>query len=302
MIKYRPEDFIVEEETDIEEKANGKVSYFILEKRNMNTEDAVNKAAKILNKKRKEINHCGNKDKIAVTRQYISVPDLAKDKRKDFNEDIKLEYICQGDERLNLGSHKGNWFTINVYTDERPKRLEYVPNLFGKQRFSHNNHLIGKAIVKGEMKKATELILENRGNYEKEVEEHLEKAPNDYVGAIRKIPKKILTLFIHAYQGHIFNKAARRVNDNVRIPLVGFGTDKKNRYIKDILEGENIEPRDFIIRQIPEISSEGDERQSLLRVKELEIQEKEDNHTVRFFLDKGSYATVVLSYLFDKDF
>src|SRR3989338_10158143 len=89
-----------------------------------------------------------------------------------------------------------------------------IPNKFGPQRFSKNNHLVGKAIIKKDFKKAIGLILENKGNIENEIKSYLEKNKNDYIGAFRLIPLKTRKLFVHSYQSFLFNEIVKEYLKN----------------------------------------------------------------------------------------
>ena len=305
-IKQKPEDFIVEEIIKLELNEKGPYSYFLLEKINLDTEQAIQNICKELNLQRKYVSYCGNKDKIAITKQYISIQNLNKEKRKNYDFNFyNLKFIGQGNERLNLGSHDGNKFTIIVYSEKEPKAKNKILNLFGEQRFSNNNHLIGKEIIKGNFKEAINLMLENNGNHERKIKEILEKEKNNYIVALRSVPKKIMNLYIHAYQSYLFNKIASKIKieENIKLPLIGFGTELDNKIkniIEEILNEEKISFRDFIIRKFPEISSEGTERDLFLEINDLEIKNiKEKTYEISFTLGKGSYATVVVNALFN---
>jgi tRNA pseudouridine13 synthase len=115
-----------------------------------------------------------------------------------------------------------------------------IPNFFGHQRFGTTRpitHLVGKAIVKGDFEKAALLFLaepsvyehpESRQarrelqatqnfkqalqgfpkqlRYERLMLAHLVKKPSDFVGAFRRLPVKLQTLFVQAYQSFLFNR------------------------------------------------------------------------------------------------
>lgn len=306
-IKQKPEDFIVEEIINLKIEENGNYSYFLLEKINLDTEQVIQNICKDLNLQRKNISYCGNKDKIAITKQYISIQNLSKEKRKNYEfKFYNLKYLSQGNERLNLGSHEGNKFKIIVYSGKEPKIKNKILNLFGEQRFSNNNHLIGREIIKNNFKEAINLMLQNDGNHERKIKEILEKEKNNFIVALRSVPKKIMNLYIHAYQSYLFNKIALKIKteENIKLPLVGFGTKITNKEIEKIIEEimneENISFRDFIIRPFPEISSEGTERDLFLELNDLEINKIEKNiYELSFSLGKGSYATVVVDELFN---
>lgn len=307
-IKQSPDDFMVNEMIELKTDKIGKYSYFLLKKRDCNTEDAIRNVAEDFRIDRKRINACGNKDKVAVTTQYISVDGIPTSLRKDHDlGDVKLHYLGQGHERLNLGSHLGNRFRIVVRGVPEDfiitKDLRKVKNLFGEQRFSNNNAEIGRAIVKKDFKKAVELMIENRGSHEKEVEAFLHESPNDYIGALRTIPKKIMSLYVHSYQSFLFNRVAETIDceENILIPLIGFGTEaegKAKEAIESIMQEEEIIGRDFIIRQFPEISSEGEQRHLYMQVDNFNAEKGKDFYVLEFELGKGSYATTVIEYLF----
>ncbi len=299
-IKQSPEDFVVEEVLDLKFSSDGSFSYFRLKKRDFSTENAVLLISRKLGVNRKRINYCGAKDKVAVTSQYISVQQLPKGKRRNHDFDgIRMEYLGQGDTRLTLGSHEGNRFIIiakDMPKDFVPPVPSGVLNLFGPQRFSTNNADIGKAILKGDFRKAVELVLENDGLFEDDVQDFLSKNPNNFVGALKKIPFKILTLFIHAYQSRLFNRIADRWQGD-KVPLIGFNTEDDG--LEELLEDEGLSTRDFIIRSFPELTSEGDIRDKYMTIRDFSS-EKLSGSAWRFsfFLGKGSYATVLLDWIF----
>ena len=92
--------------------------------------------------------------------------------------------------------------------------------------------------------------------------------------------------------------------------MIGFGTEIENNETKiivdKILEKENIGFRDFIIKQIPELSVEGDERKAFIKISDFKIikQEKDELNKnkekliIKFSLPKGCYATVLIDFLF----
>jgi tRNA pseudouridine13 synthase len=123
---------------------------------------------------------------------------------------------------------------------EKFKKYDFIPNYFGYQRFGIPRpvtHRIGEALVKNNYEKAVEELigtidpLENERRiiarkifldthdpketlkylpeellYEKIVLEHLLHYPNDFQGAIGKLPVPALRLFIEAYSSYLFNR------------------------------------------------------------------------------------------------
>ncbi len=338
-IKQIPEDFIVKEITGTELKDSGNYTYFILKKKNYTTEKAVSAIAHYLKTDRKNIGYAGSKDKNALTEQFISIKGQIK--KENINlKDIELIYKGKSDERISLGDLKGNEFIITVRNlNEKEIKLTsiQIPNYFDEQRFSKNNAEIGKSILKKDFKKAVDLILDNyskeKNNFEKDVKEYISRLPNDFIGAIKKVPKKIRMMYVHAFQSLIFNKTIaelimsetkeyKKVDysngffvfpdkelNNIKIPIIGFGTEFKDKKIKDIssalLKKEGITLRDFIVRGMPELASEGDERDMFIKVKKLSIKTDDDELNkskkkciISFTLPKGSYATIAIKKIF----
>jgi len=116
-----------------------------------------------------------------------------------------------------------------------------VPNYFGLQRFGVQRpvtHVVGRHILQGDYQGAVEayVALEYEGesadsaaarriyaetgnpaetlralpvplSFERTLLHHLIEQPGDYQGALKKIPPKLLSMFVSAYQSWLFNKA-----------------------------------------------------------------------------------------------
>lgn len=218
---------------------------------------------------------------------------------------------------------------------ERIKREGFL-NYFGEQRFGSrmNTHLVGREILKNNLKEAVWIYLTKEGGENEDARKfrenlrkrkdikiglkecpknlkneivlmnHLSAKPNDYAGALRKIPKKFRKMFVHAYQSYLWNEIAK-ISKEPRIPIIGFKTDL-NRYktkgaIEKILRREGIKPRDFLPKSMPELASEGAERERIVKPKGLEWEFERDEINrgkmkclLRFELPRGSYATVLI--------
>jgi len=291
-IKQKLEDFIVNEITNIKIKNRGNYSIFLLKKTNYTTEKAVQTIANKLKIPRKFISYAGNKDKIAITTQYISIKNC---RIKELSlKDIELKHKGYLDKPISLGDLEGNEFKIKVITNKTPKKINKMINYFGEQRFSKNNVEIGKAIIKKDFKKAAELI------DDKNTKEYLKNNPTDYIGSLRKISIKILKIYVHSYQSYLWNKLAEPCSaklSNKKLNIIGFDT-KLTKEETNLLKKEGIDQRDFIIKQIPELTSEGSERELFTDIKDLKIKKIGKGYILRFKLNKGSYATIVIDSLF----
>jgi len=146
---------------------------------------------------------------------------------------------------------------------------------------------------------------------------------DDHKKAIHALPISIRRFFIQAYQSFLFNKTLSMAlidgedlfspqNDDVcydkngivgkfsneagqtlSIPLVGYSYYKKTRFhyqISKILEFEEILPRDFFLKEMQELSSEGGFRNSVIKCDDVNV----TNNTISFTLSRGSYATIVM--------
>ena len=300
-IKQKPEDFFVREISNVEFGKDGRFSYFLLRKRNYTTLRALQHIAKALRIPLKSLGFAGTKDKNAVTEQTVSAKNVGKERLEALKlKDIEIKFIGKGNKPISLGDLEGNYFKIIVRDAEKePKKTARFRNLFGEQRFSKNNAEVGKAIIKKNFSKAASLIMENYGDNEEVLKEYINKNPNDFVGALRKIPLKILKMYVHAYQSHLWNMLARQSNDE-ELPIIGFGTNETGK-VKEILAKEGIKTRDFVIRELPELSSEGEMRSVFADVKGLKISKKGKNAIeMEFSLPKGSYATEFIKQCFQE--
>jgi len=309
-IKQIPEDFFVREISSVKIEKEGNYSYFLLRKKNWNTIAAVGRIANLFGVPARLIGFAGNKDKIAVTEQVCSVLGVSRERIDGLKLDgIELKFLDCGKKPVSLGDLEGNQFEIVVRNiDEKPttskKNAKFV-NYFGEQRFSEKNAEVGKAIVKRDFRKAAELLIKD----EPKMANYLSEHAGDYVGALKRLPLRLLKLLVASYQSEIWNKLAgavsRKAKKNVKLPIVGFGTEETPD-VRGILAKEELTTRDFVIREFPELSSEGGERELFAEAKDLEAGELEEDELnagkkkilLKFTLQKGSYATEFVRQLF----
>lgn len=218
---------------------------------------------------------------------------------------------------------------------------EGLINFFGSQRFGSKrkvSHIVGRSIVENNPRQAvidyltvtsedepegtrrfreglSEGFDPKRGleecpgslRFEKAMLNHLVSRENDYAGALRKLPKSLRRLFVHAYQAYLWNETAK-VSKEETIPLIGYGTELEkygdSRGLSRVMKKEKIKTGDFKIRSMPELSSEGSERERVVfpeglifSVGEDELNKGRRKLVIEFFIPKGSYATVVVDRL-----
>ena len=96
-MKQKLEDFHVEEIPKLELEKKGEYSYYLMEKINWNTMDAVKAIASRLKIKKDRINVAGIKDKEAVTKQYVSIFNVNRNNVERLKiRDIKLDFVGYG--------------------------------------------------------------------------------------------------------------------------------------------------------------------------------------------------------------
>ena len=321
-LKQIPEDFIVEEIGDYQLDDKGHYAYFLLKKKNHTTLKAISLLAKELGIPEKNIGSAGHKDRIAITTQVISIKNGKKHFESVGARDISLQFLGNGSEEIFAGKLKGNRFRITIrnLTDDQIESLQkksqknvLMPNFFGEQRFSTNNVEIGKAILQARFKDALHIIEKEDKEFAPVITNYLQSKENDHIGALQKIPVKILRLYVHSYQSFLFNELLKEcISRKIEIdelPLIGFAsseTDKKiDPILDELLKKEKISTRDFIIPQLRDISAEGESRKAFVPLRDFQIEgtgdddlnEKKKKVIVTFSLPRGAYATVLIDYL-----
>jgi tRNA pseudouridine13 synthase len=322
-IKQLPEDFIVTETSHPTLSESGSYFYCTLKKKNRNTLDVIKQLAKFLKIKEKDIGFAGSKDKHAITTQIISIKGISKDRLHSIKIDyVELEFLGFSNEPISLGDLEGNEFEIIVRNldDVQANKIHFIENYFDEQRFGSNNAEVGKALIKKDFRKAVELL-------------ELKCEGNDYIGALKRIPMRLLRMYVNAYQSYLWNETlaeylkgkgnlAKEVSysqgkfvfvenqEDLEIPLIGFGVNFDEGVafiIERLMRRESINVDDFIIKQIPELSLEGENRKAFIEVHDFRIGELEEDDLnsgknkikISFSLPKGSYATMVVKRLFE---
>ncbi len=321
-IKQLPEDFIVEEIASFTMSEQGHFEVYSVTKRNLTTLQIVQSISRMLKTPVKYIGFCGSKDKKAVTTQFISIkgPISSQSKQKilQHNEThyshkrdswFTLEFRGYRRDPLSLGDHSSNKFTITVrnLNDQESNALLKLKNkkewnfinYFGEQRFGSKNEVIGVSLLKKDYKTAIKTILESQSDTEALVK-HLKNHPNDFTGAIKLLPQKLITILVHSYQSHIWNQLAEKFS-NDSIPIVGWDTTFEDKQIEkatlDLLAKDKLTLRDFIFRDL-KLSLTGGLRQRTTSANQVTLEFTDDTINqgmkaiiFKFTLEKGCYAT-----------
>jgi tRNA pseudouridine13 synthase len=205
------------------------------------------------------------------------------------------------------------------------------PNYYGRQRFGDVRpvtHEVGRLMLFGDFESAvmtylsrsfegeeesTRMLREELATrrdfqkalnefptslgYEKAMLNVLIRQEDDWVGAIRALPKSLQKMFIHAYQSHVFNRALseciRRHLSAEKLPLVGADVPADDLSAKT-LEADGICNEDFNVKGMGELKSKGEYRSCFEQAEGLVYSIEGDYALFEFSLGRGSYATVYL--------
>lgn len=246
----------------------------VLVKRNWDTLSAVKTVADQLGISMGRISIGGMKDARAVTAQYVTVEgvsaeEVGKVKVKDielrpvgyFHSEHSSYYVLGNSFRIVISEIEHSEDTAAERVAQTVRELKLfggVPNFFGHQRFGTIRpitHLVGKAIVRGNLEEAAMLFLAKSSpdehpssrwarkqlsdtkdfkqslqcfpkqlRYERLMLAHLAEKPEDYAGAFRRLPMKLQKLFIQAYQSFLFNRfLSQRVKSEIPLNRVQIG-------------------------------------------------------------------------------
>jgi len=304
-------DFIVKEIMKLNGR-KGDYLYLELTKTDRNTMDVVKELAYKLRIPLKFIGFAGNKDKRAITTQYISIYNGNPDKIRELNiENVEIKILHFGSQPIYFGAAKGNYFKIKFETEKKIIKVGKVANYYGEQRFSENNKEIGQAILQGEYQKACELI------NSPQIKSYLYNHPEEYRDALRTIQKDLLQLYINAFQSYLWNEVAKQFikdnfqntvekdellfvenpKNNIDIPLISFDTFIKQKnlrtYYNNLLRKENVSQEDYYLKDFPELIQGTVERSLFVEVRNF----KQSKDYLEFTLPPGSFGTIVVKHI-----
>jgi tRNA pseudouridine13 synthase len=163
-VKARPEDFQVEEIPVYEPSGQGHFLYLWIEKTGMGAEYFNREISRRLAISVGEIGCAGLKDRQAVTRQMISVPDYAEARLETLDGGgIKLLQVNRHGNKLRPGHLRGNRFQVLIRDPDScaAQRIDPLvavlntqgfPNFYGPQRFGREGDTLrlGMALLRSE--------------------------------------------------------------------------------------------------------------------------------------------------------
>jgi len=309
------EDFTVEE-VPIKFSNSGNFLVLKVKKINCDTWELVDRLSKFLGIYSNEIAYAGLKDKRATTTQYISIPKkYSKEINKFKSKKIEILDIYLHNKKLTIGDLEANRFKINLNEVELSelfhieKLLKIIskdgmPNYFGYQRFGKD--------IKDNILKAKELLF----------------------GKSNIKDKKLAKMLILAYQSSFFNawlvqrlkldkKSFKLLNGDIFFDIKNqkYFTSKtiNEKILNDfksglitptgLLPGRDVfKAKDEALKieqkyDNSEIYEKGYRREAIVFPKNISC--KYDKQTkvcsLYFVLPKGSYATVLIEFLANKN-
>lgn len=157
-IGEHPEDFVVDEILDWPLEGAGEHLWVRIEKRLLNTQDAIEIIARAAGVRARDVGSAGMKDKHAITTQWLSLPgSAAAPGTWQLPDSLRVVEATRHPRKLRTGQLAGNRFTIRLVgvPDGGADRALPIaarlrecglPNHFGAQRFGIQGANLGRAV------------------------------------------------------------------------------------------------------------------------------------------------------------
>ncbi|MFQ3787950.1 tRNA pseudouridine(13) synthase TruD [Halomonas sp. A29] len=157
--RTRPEDFVVEEILGFAPEGQGEHLWLWVEKRGLTTLEVVRHLARVCAVPVRAVGYSGMKDRVAVTRQWLSVHLPGQQAPDDLAEQLAncgvvVHEQVRHPRKLKRGVHRANRFSLRIsgeaINDDLDARWAWlcrhgVPNLFGPQRFGPGGRNLARA-------------------------------------------------------------------------------------------------------------------------------------------------------------
>jgi tRNA pseudouridine13 synthase len=170
-LKQDPDDFRVEELTDVQPGPEGPFAFYRLDKRGWTTHDAISAIRRRWQLELRRVAWGGLKDRHAITTQYLTI--WRGPQRRYSQDGLRLEYLGQVREPYAARSITGNRFDIvlrDLATEQADRSLGELeilrhdgwPNYFDDQRFGsvgEQREFIALHLIRGDFEGALKLAL-----------------------------------------------------------------------------------------------------------------------------------------------
>ncbi|RMG39039.1 MAG: tRNA pseudouridine(13) synthase TruD [Planctomycetota bacterium] len=163
-LKREPEDFVVEEIPAYEPCGRGPFCFLWIEKRDLSSEQLLDLLSERLEIPRSAVGLAGMKDRRAVTRQWVSIPEVDQGRLAGLEGDPRLVVlrVSRHTNKLKTGHLRGNRFIVrlrDVVPDAASRAAAIArhiaqagfPNYFGTQRFGAGGRTLalGRDLLQG---------------------------------------------------------------------------------------------------------------------------------------------------------
>jgi len=159
----RPETFLVEEIPAYPPQGEGPHTFGWMEKRDLTTLEAIKRVARLLGVDPRDVGYAGMKDRHAIARQWVSVPEVPPERILEVSSpDLKFLEAKRHRNKLRMGHLAGNRFEVVLeeVSSEEAEGLSTaflslaksgLPNHYGHQRFgvAGDNVEVGLAVLRG---------------------------------------------------------------------------------------------------------------------------------------------------------
>lgn len=125
-IKVKPEDFIVKELSSIEIEPNGVYAVFLLKKRGWNTVDVIKKISQKYKIPFEDISYGGKKDRHAVTEQFITIKNTARNIKNLFSRFISKDKLSGQFEVAGKTQNSKNLIYQHIVIKEENYELKFL--------------------------------------------------------------------------------------------------------------------------------------------------------------------------------
>lgn len=315
-IKAEPDHFIVEETPLYEPSGEGEHLFVSLTRAGRTTRHMVDDLAQALGVRSDDIGYAGLKDRQARATQVFSLPGVSPERARAVAAelDLDLHWAIPHNRKLRPGHLLGNRFTITVLDPTAPNALDRaqailaalqqrgLPNYFGNQRFGRegDNAAEGLAILTGRKRRPPAKWL-----HRLLVSAYQSQLFNDYLSM--RLQRGLFDRLLPGDMAKKTDTGGMFIVTDVETeqprfgrgeitftgPLFGYdmwGPEGVAAALEaEILAASPVRPEDWRRNHV-----DGNRRPGKLFLQPIELQLDPRGFTLRFFLPKGAYATILL--------
>jgi tRNA(Glu) U13 pseudouridine synthase TruD len=291
----------------------GYYNYYIIKKRDLSHKQ-------LLKRLPKDSLFCGIKDKNATTTQWICTK---SDIEEIDEENLKITYKGQSNEKIWIGKHKENSFKVVIKINKKEKvkllglKKELAGNYFGEQRFDVRVEPFYDLIKKGKYEEALKYFLTKKSKYDSDKSAEIKKLIIDNWGDWEKIyeneilPQAKKELFYFLEKDNNFCKAFGYVEPkSFRQMLKAIQAKKFNSELTKIMiekKCKGLRATKALTRKLVIVPDKFEkenglkrmERKTFFMAKKIKVKPTKDNLNteISFSLPTGCYATIYLKFL-----